>query len=139
MSVTSKDIGLARFLSCFTNIMISCGRVESAGRARLLNAVSTVLECLTWAEARLYHNMVMVRLEQGRIEWTSDFLAEANLFIDRKVRRNLRSRNNSEGGNYKSSSKYYSKGSRRGRSSYNSNSYNSNSYNKSKSSYPGVC
>ena len=132
-SVTSVDIGLARFLSCFTNIMISCGRVEAAGRAKLLNSVSMVLECLPWADARIFHNMVMHRLEQGKIEWTSNFLAKANLFIDRKVRRNLRGSNNSEGGN-KSNSKFYSKGARRAR-----NSYNSNSYSKSKSSYPGVC
>ena len=131
------EIGLARFMFCFTNIMLSCGRVESAGRARLLNAVSIVLECLPWADARLFHNMVMFKLEQARLHWTSDFEVEANLFIDRKVRKNLRSRNNSEGSSNKS--KYYSKGSKRGRNNSNSN-YNSNyNSNRSRSSYPGVC
>ena len=139
--VTSEDISLAKFLSCFTCIMSSCGREESAGRARLLNAVSSVLECLPWAEARLFHNMVMVKVEQGRFEWTSDFLAMGDQFVDKKVRQNLRSKNLSGGTGF--NSKGPGKGSRNGRSYSNpSNNYSnpsSNFQNRSRSSQPGVC
>ena len=43
--ITSENIGLAKFLSCFTFIMNSCRGEEAAGRAVLLQAVSTVLDC----------------------------------------------------------------------------------------------
>ena len=132
--VTSEDIGLAKFLSCFTCIMTSCGRVESAGRARLLNAISSVLECLPWAEARLFHNMVMVKVEQGRYEWTSDFMAMADQFVDKKVRQNLRNKNPSGGMGY--NSKGSGKSSRNGKSNFNPSS---SFQNRSRSSHPGVC
>ena len=132
--VLCEDIGLAKFLSCFTCIMTSCGKVEAAGRARLLNAISSVLECLPWAEARLFHNMVMVKLEQRRYEWTSDFSALGNQFIDKKVRENLRYRNSSGG------SGQYSKGSGKGaRHSKSNPSPSSSSQNRGRSSQPGVC
>ena len=130
--VLCEDIGLAKFLSCFTCIMTSCGKVEAAGRARLLNAISSVLECLPWAEARLFHNMVMVKLEQRRYEWTSDFSALGNQFIDKKVRENLRYRNSSGG------SGQYSKGSGKGaRHSKSNPSPSGSSQNRGRSSHPG--
>ena len=90
--VSSDSIGLAKFFSCFTLIMKSCGKVEAAGRADLLHAVSSVLECLPWAEARTFHNLVMVKLEQGRLDWSADFSVLAESFLDKKVRQNLRSK-----------------------------------------------
>ena len=102
--VTSKDIGLAKFLSCFTHIMVtSCQEAEAAGRAVLLHAVSTILEYLPWTEARSFHNLVMVKIEQDRINWSTDFLAMADQFLLRKVRMNLRARSSSAGnGHYNS-------------------------------------
>ena len=130
--VSCDDIGLAKFLSCFTCIMTSCGKVEAAGRARLLNAISTVLECLPWTEARLFHNMVLLKIEQGKCEWTSDFLTMADQFVDKEVRQNLRSKAGGMGASNKGSGR----GSRNGRSYSNSNN---NFQNRSRSSQPGVC
>ena len=131
--VSYDDIGLAKFLSCFTCIMTSCGKVEAAGRARLLNAISLVLECLPWAEARLFHNMVVLKVEQGRYEWTSDFVAMGEQFVDKKVRQNLKNKSSAGGMNYNSKSS--------GKGSRNNKNYNSsnNSQNRSRSSQPGVC
>ena len=131
--VSYDDIGLAKFLSCFTCIMTSCGKVEAAGRARLLNAISLVLECLPWAEARLFHNMVVLKVEQGRYEWTSDFVAMGEQFVDKKVRQNLKNKSYAGGMNYNSKSS--------GKGSRNNKNYNSsnNSQNRSRSSQPGVC
>ena len=90
-NITSEDISLAKFLSCFSYIITtSSSEIEAAGRALLLHAVSTVLECLPWAEARSFHNLVMLKIEQGRINWTSDFLALADQFLTKKVRKTLR-------------------------------------------------
>ena len=122
--LTSDTIGLPRFLSCFSLIMLSCGKVEKAGRANLLNAFSTVYECLPWTEARSFHNLVMLRLEQGRISWQEDFLNLAHKFLDRKVRQSLRSRGTATG------TSSYSKSGRR---------YSSNSASKGKSLYGSVC
>ena len=142
--VSSENIGLAKFFSCFTFIMTTCGRAEAAGRAVLLHAVSLVLECLPWTEARVFHNLVMVKLEQGRMDWSVDFSVLAEQFLDKKARQNLRG--NSAGGASSNSkantSKSYGKGfsSRYGRSN-NSNNFNSNSYNsnRSKGLYAVVC
>ena len=71
--VTSENIGLSRFLSCFTFIMTNCGRREAAGRAEFLHAITNVLECLPWSDARAFHNMIMVRLEQDRVDWLKTF------------------------------------------------------------------
>ena len=119
----SDTIGLPRFLSCFSLIMLNCGKVEKAGRANLFNAFSTVYECLPFTEARSFHNLVMLRLEQGKISWQEDFLSLAHKFLDRKVRQSLRSRANATG-----TSSY-----RAGRKS------NSNSAPKGKSLYSFVC
>ena len=131
--VTSEDIGLAKFLACFTYILTTCDRAESVGRALLLHAVTTVLECLPWAEARAFHNMVLVKLEQGRFEWDENFSVLAEQYIDKKVRMNLRSRGGSYGykayPNSRSSGKSFS-------SARNGRNPNSDS---SKSFFPGVC
>ena len=81
--VTSEDIGLAKFLSCFTYIMTNCGKTEAAGRGDLLHAVSSVLECIPWAEARTFHNLVMIKVEQGRIDWNADFALLAQQYLTR--------------------------------------------------------
>ena len=87
---TSEDISLAKFLSCYTYIMINCIKVsEIEGRAVFLHAISTVLECLPWAEARVFHNITMTKIEQNRIKWSSDFIALAGQFLDKKVRLRL--------------------------------------------------
>ena len=91
--LTSDTIGLPQFLSCFTAIMIGCGsKVERAGRASLLNAFTSVYECLPWVEARTFHNLVMTKIEQGRINWKDDFLVLAERYLDHKVRLSLRSK-----------------------------------------------
>ena len=91
--VDSENMGLARFFSCFTYIMLSCGReVESQGRASLLHAVSKVFEYLPWAEARTFHNLMMVKIEQDRINWWSDFTVLADEYVDKKVRLSLRAK-----------------------------------------------
>ena len=135
--VTSEDIGLAKFFSCFTFIMTNCGRKEAAGRAELLHAVSNILECLPWADARTFHNLVMVKLEQGRLTWSSEFSSLALDFLDKKTRLNLRSKSAAGYGlssksNSKNSGKSYYKS---GRSNFNF----SNNSNKSKSLYAMFC
>ena len=91
--LTSETIGLPKFLSCFSAIMIGCSRkVERVGRASLLNTFSSVYECLPWIEARTFHNLVMIKIEQGRINWKTDFLVLAEKFLDHKVRLSLRSK-----------------------------------------------
>ena len=88
--VTSDDISLSKFLSCFTYIMTTCENAEATGRMFFLQAICTVLECLPWSEARSFHNIVMVKLEQGRVDWGTDFAAMASHFLDKKVRLSLR-------------------------------------------------
>ena len=90
--VSSDNISLAKFFACFTFIMLDCGRSESKGRTALLHAVSLVLESLFWAEARAFHNLVMVKIEQGRLTWADNFTELAESFIDKKVRQSLKSK-----------------------------------------------
>ena len=101
--VTSENIGLAKFFACFTFIMTSCGLRESQGRSALLHAVSTVLEYLQWSEARIFHNMMMVMIEQGRASWAKDFSSLAENFVDKKVRLGFRAKSFSSntGSSYK--------------------------------------
>ena len=106
--VTSENINLAKFYSCFTYIMLECDRIESKGRTALLHAVSLVLESLFWSEARSFHNIVMVKIEQGRINWRADFEALAESFIDKKVRLSVKSKNLN--GANSSKSGFYNKG-----------------------------
>ena len=137
---TSENISLSKFLSCFTFIMVSCGKAEKAGRAVFLHAICTVFECLPWTEARAFHNLIMVKLEQRRIDWNADFSMLAEQFIDKKVRLNLRSRGTaSASGNFqKAGTRNFGKGfsSSGNRQRYNSNFYGSN---KGKSLYALLC
>ena len=131
--VTSEDISLAKFLSCFTHIVTTSGETEAAGRSLLLHAVSTVLEFLPWAEARTFHNLMMVKVEQGRIDWSSDFSALADKFLVNKVRMNLRTRASPAGNSYYGSfindSFCKENVSSHSRSSYNSSNSPRNSFN----------
>ena len=141
--VASDSISLAKFFTCFTSIMLDCSRLESQGRTVLLHAVSVVLESLFWAEARTFHNLVMVKLEQGRLNWTDDFVALAESFIDKKVRQSIRSKGSASYG-ASNKSGYYGKGSgNANKRSYGYSNANNNNYNrfsgKSKSLYNSVC
>ena len=91
-NVTSNDILLSKFLEGYTQIMTSRRGIEAAGRSLLLHAISMVLGCLPWTEARLFHNLVMVKLEQGRIKWDADFTVLADRFIEQKVRQTLKNK-----------------------------------------------
>ena len=93
--VDSESIGLAKFMACFTCIMMSCRSAEAQGRAVLLHAISTVLEYLPWPEARTFHNLMMVKIEQDRINWLDDFTALANNYVDKKVRLSLKANSSS--------------------------------------------
>ena len=138
---TSQDIGLAIFLSCFTCIMVKCGKVESAGRALLLHAVCKVFECLTWAEARTFHNLIMIKLEQDKIDWNSDFKKLADQYLDNKVRLSMKARGSSTGnssGYRQYSSKSPGKGVGGDFSNSSGNKFNSNA-SKNKSLYPIIC
>ena len=96
--LTCDTIGLPQFLSCFSAIMISCdSKSEKAGRASLLNAFSSVYECLPWVEARTFHNLIMVKLEQERIDWKTDFSVLAERFLNHKVRLSLKSKGSAAG------------------------------------------
>ena len=90
--VDSENISLAKFISCFTYIIVNCGRAESKGRAALLHAVSSVFECLPWSEARTFHNLIMVKIEQNRVNWSANFPALADNFVDKKIRLSLKSK-----------------------------------------------
>ena len=90
--LSSDNISLAKFFSCFTYIMLECEKIEYQGRVFLLHAVSMVLECVNWEEARTFHNLVMVKLEQNRIDWTADFVQLAENYIDKKVRLSLKAK-----------------------------------------------
>ena len=131
--VSSDTISLAKFLSCFTYIMASCeDSIESAGRMWLLHAVSSVLEFWPWAETRSFHNLVMVKLEQGRIGWDCDFTELANQFMEKKVRQGVRSRGSQAGG---SNQKRFYRGYRRGYNGSQGGGNSSNVGNGSSSSY----
>ena len=139
--VSSDTIGLAKFLSCFTYIMASCeDAIETSGRMWLLHAVTSVLEFWPWADARNFHNLVMIKLEQGRICWDTDFSDLANNFMEKKVRQGMRSRGAQAGGAtnqrkfYQGYRRGYSGTSAGGNSSYSGSNGNSN-----RSPYSTVC
>ena len=99
--------------------MLDCSRVESRGRSSLLHAISSVLECLYWPDARAFHNLTMVKIEQRKIDWSSDFDILAEDFIDKKVRLSLKSKSSAGAnsyrpgnfnGGYNNSRRSYSKG-----------------------------
>ena len=101
---------------CFAYIMNTCeDKQEASGRSVLHYAMSSMLEYLPWAEIRTFHNLVMVKIEQGRFGWDADFVAHSKEFIDKKLRLTLRQKVQSSGnsgnrGGYRSS----------GRGGYNS-------------------
>ena len=131
--VTSESISLAKFLSCFTYLMTSCEDPEEAsGRANLLHAVSSVLEYLPWTDARSFHNMAMLKLEQCRITWQADFTELANQFVDKKVRQSLRAKS-------KSSNSTGSRSSFRSFGKGFSGSSQRDSYGRSSAAYFNVC
>ena len=91
--VDSESISLAKFFSCFSFIMLHCSsKAEAKGRTALLHAVSIVLEYLQWSEARTFHNVIMVKIEQKRVDWASDFSILAESYIDKKVRQSVKTR-----------------------------------------------
>ena len=127
--VTSENINLSEFLTCFQYIVINAkSKVESAGRSVLLHAISTILKCLPWAEARNFHNIVMLKIEQNRLDWNSDFIKLGKEYLDNKVRLSLRTKNVSASSesSYRPSGRNYS----RGASGSNSNRYNDLNRNK---------
>ena len=95
--VSCENISLAKFFSCFTYIMLGCGTKEARGRSCLLHAVSTVLEFLQWSEARTFHNIMVVKIEQGIMDWSTDFGPLAEKFVDKKVRLGMKSRSTGAG------------------------------------------
>ena len=123
--VTCDNISLSKFMSCFTYIMATCGSAESRGRSVLLHSISLVLEFLQWADARTFHNLILTKIEQGRVKWSDDFSVLAEEFIDKKVRLNLKpkfSGSYSGGSSFNRGSGYgkgYKNSSQRGGSSRN--------------------
>ena len=130
--VTSENINLAKFFSGFTLIMLECGKLEARGRTALLHAVSLVLEALFWSDARTFHNIVMVKLEQGRLGWNSDFKELAENYIDKKVRQSLRARSSASNSTF---NRYSSYGKNNGNYNYSKNS--SKSYGSANKKYAG--
>ena len=112
--VDSENIGLTKFCSCFTVIMLECKGLQSQGRTALLHAIFSVLECLQWSEARAFHNLTMVKIEQGRIGWDEDFSALADAFIEKKVRGSLRTKQAASGSSNATRSSNYGQGAGRG-------------------------
>ena len=136
IEVTSEDIILSKFMSCFTSIMNECkSKTEAAGRSVLLQAIFTVLECLSWAEARTFHNIVMVKVEQDRISWKDDFAGLADDFIEKKVRQGLKSRGN--GSQFRGNSGFRSYG--RGYGGYNGRYRGRSSGNGRSAMYANIC
>ena len=84
--ITHDTIKLSKFLSCSTQIIIECeNETEAAGRSVLLNAITSILDFQPWPEVRSFHNTVMTRIEQERIDWKADFKLLADQFVDKKV------------------------------------------------------
>ena len=134
-NITSDNINLSKFLSCFTYIVTCCGGVESRGRSALLHAVTTVLEYLQWTDARTFHNMIMVKIEQGRIGWDADFSSFAQDFVDKKVRLSMRTRYTGASSSSSYKPRYSDKGAGKGFRG----SGQKNSWGKGKPLYGAVC
>ena len=95
--VDSESISLTKFFKCFSTILSECVGRQAEGRIVLQKAIFLVLEFLPWTEARNFHNLTMLKLEQGRIDWETDFLSLADAFIEKKVRAGLRSKQPASG------------------------------------------
>ena len=95
--VTCDNIPLAKFTACFTHIINISKGAEQAGRSQLLHAIFKILDSrVPWTEARVFHNLVMIKLEQGKISWDCDFVSMAREFVINKAIINNR---NQAGGN----------------------------------------
>ena len=93
VELDSENIGLSKFYEHFSAIIATCeSKSESRGRAALLKSISTVVGCLQWPDARAFHNLVLLKIEQGKVDWDEDFTAIADTFIEKKVRATLRAR-----------------------------------------------
>ena len=90
--VTSESITLATFLQYFTLIITTTKGIESSGRSLLLHAITKVIKKTSWETARLFHNLVMLKLEQGRIGWNADFIELADTYLNSKVQQLLKAR-----------------------------------------------
>ena len=130
--VTCDNISLAKFMSCFTYIMATCASSESRGRSVLLHAISLVLEYLQWPEARTFHNVMLTKIEQGRLKWSEDFAALAEEFVDKKVRLSLKPKFS---GSYSGGS--FNKGSGNGKGFRNSSQRGG--FGRSKPVYGAIC
>ena len=124
--------------------MLESNKSEAKGRTALLHAVSLVLEVLFWTEARTFHNVVMLKLEQGRLDWSSDFTVLAEVYVDKKVRQSYKARN-STGNNSSGRASFYNKSnnnfnySRNPGRGYGSGNSSKKFSGKSKSLYSSVC
>ena len=49
--------------------MATCGnKLEADGRTVLMHAITLVLDALSWNDARVFHNVTMTKIEQGRLD-----------------------------------------------------------------------
>ena len=125
--VDSESISLTRFFKCFSTILSECVGVQAEGRIMLQKAIFLVLEFLPWTEARNFHNVTMLKLEQGRIDWDVDFLSLADAFVEKKVRAGLRSKPAASGYGSSARSGTSGRGNGRGFRGYNNSTNNTNS------------
>ena len=133
VEVDSETIGLVMFNEYFAHIASTCkSRTESRGRAALLRAISRVTGSLQWADARTFHNVIMVKIEQGRLEWDDDFLSHADSFIERKLRSAKKVKQVSSGTGSARSGAY-------GRGYNNSRNQNQRFGNRGKPLYGAIC
>ena len=102
--VTSETITLATFLQYFTLIITTTKGIESSGRSLLLHAVTKVIKKTSWETARLFHNLVMLKLEQGRLGWNDNFIELADTYLNSKVQLLLKAKPQAASGNSKYSS-----------------------------------
>ena len=126
--VDSENIGLSKFFTYFTFIMLECKGVQALGRTALLHAISLVLGVFQWSEARCFHNMIMLKIEQGRIGWEDDFISLADTFIEKKIRVSIKSKYTSSGPRAAARASYYGQGAGRGGASYNGQGAGRGSY-----------
>ena len=114
--------------------MLNCEGAEAEGRVDLLHSTSLVLEVLPWADARVFHNMVMLKIEQGRISWMTDFNILSEQFLDKKVRQSLRSKAATSSG-LTQRSNFNGKSVGKGFNNFNGRNFN----NRNKSLYSVIC
>ena len=137
--LSSENISLSKFFYGFTFIVATCGnKLEADGRTVLMHAITLVLDALTWSDARVFHNVTMTKIEQGRLEWSADFMSLAKQFVDRKVRQSLKPRGATSSGTYGNRGNSRGFGgsnsySRQNFNRYGNNFSNSNSSNSSNS------